>query len=209
MSVDPTLLHAWLAARSVARGVPAPVPDRGGWRVDTGTPAEAKRWVFAGITPGLVDLAHSLDVPRHPIKACVSCDELRTVTPPRWVVEAPTFFMATEGDWADQPLPAGYTLHVARRGPVTEATILAASGEPAARGFAAETADAFVYDRIATTPAHRRRGLGRAVLTALAAARRDTSVPQLLVATQEGRALYLALGWRTFWPYSTAAISLR
>ena len=32
---DPTLVRGWLAARSLARGLPAPVADHGGWRVDT------------------------------------------------------------------------------------------------------------------------------------------------------------------------------
>jgi hypothetical protein len=33
--VDPALLEAWLSARSIARGLPLPIPDQGGFRVDT------------------------------------------------------------------------------------------------------------------------------------------------------------------------------
>lgn len=41
--VDPDTLYAWLYGRSLARGVPQPVPDHGGFRVDTGTEGEISR----------------------------------------------------------------------------------------------------------------------------------------------------------------------
>ena len=75
-------------------------------------------------------------------------------------------------------------------------------------GFAADTAEAFVYDRILTALDHRRKGLGRALTTALRETRRDPNLPELLVATANGRALYRTMGWETLSTYSTASIPM-
>ena len=69
-----------------------------------------------------------------------------------------------------------------------------------------EAAGVFVYDRIETAPAHRRRGLGRAVMAALADARRSRAASQVLVATDDGRALYARLGWSVYSTFATAVI---
>ncbi|MEO9325503.1 GNAT family N-acetyltransferase [Nocardioides sp. C4-1] len=64
-----------------------------------------------------------------------------------------------------------------------------------------------VFDRIGTDAAHRRRGLGTLVMTALAehAARRG-GVEGLLVATTDGQALYERLGWRSVGRFTTSAV---
>lgn len=55
-----------------------------------------------------------------------------------------------------------------------------------------------IADVIVTDPGHRRRGLGRAVMTALTdAAVRQGATDGLLVASDEGLHLYRALGWNT------------
>ena len=74
----------------------------------------------------------------------------------------------------------------------------------AAGGYAAETPEAFVYDRIETDPDLRRRGLGRAVVAALGGCRRSPAARQLLIATVEGEELYSNVGWRRLSSYSTA-----
>jgi hypothetical protein len=53
---------------------------------------------------------------------------------------------------------------------------------------------------------HRRKGLGRAVMSLLGRAKARPSLPEVLIATEDGRKLYEALGWRTLSPYSTACI---
>lgn len=89
---------------------------------------------------------------------------------------------------------------------VLEARVFTDAGALAASGYAAETNDVFVYDRIITDPDHRRRGLGRALMLTLHDARHNLSATELLVATEDGRTLYSALGWTTISPYSTASI---
>ncbi|WEK00749.1 MAG: GNAT family N-acetyltransferase [Candidatus Sphingomonas phytovorans] len=206
LSVDPMMLHAWLAARSIARGLPAPVPEHGGFRVDTDAAEEIRRWVFPQVGAGLVELGRTIDEPLYLLKLCGPGEALLASLPHGWQLHPPTYFMTATAGWPERPLPAGYTAQVSRRDAVIEIRVISAGGDLAASGYAAETPQAFIYDRIITAPDHRRKGLGHVVMAALSRARQNPDAPQLLVATEEGRALYSTLGWQTLSPYSTASI---
>ncbi|WP_454885604.1 GNAT family N-acetyltransferase [Sphingomonas oryzagri] len=202
--VDTRLLHAWLEGRSIARGLHAPVPEHGGYRVETGSEAEIRRWVFPRMGDGLLALARSIRAPRQPIKLCGSAHRLQAALPEGWRVQASAHVMRCDPAPVGKPLPTGYTIETHRTGAVVQARILDPSGVVAASGYAAETAGAFVYDRIETMEAHRRKGLGGALMTALGDQMLEPGKLRLLVATDDGRALYERLGWRTIAPYSTA-----
>jgi len=175
--------------------------------VDVGLPTEATRYVFAGVTPGLKRLGENIDAPSVFLKLCGSDAELRDVLPARWEIQRGAHLMTFDGDLgAPRPPPPGYELEVTFDERGIAARVHAANGEIAASGFAAETPEAFVYDRIATEPAHQRRGLGLAVMTALGSQRRSAAARHVLVATPEGRALYAALGWTVRSPFATAVI---
>ncbi|MFL9840747.1 GNAT family N-acetyltransferase [Sphingomonas sp. ST-64] len=205
--VDPAILKAWLSARSIARGLPLPIPDHGGFRVDTKSDTEIARWVFAKSNSGLEHLARSISDSRYFLKLCGAPGDLKSALPSGWKLHAPGFFMRrTVPSTPIGHLPFGYTIEVKRNGMVAEARIFEAAGALAASGYAAETNDVFVYDRIITEPGHRRRGLGRALMQTLHDARQNPSATELLVATEEGRTLYVALGWETISPYSTASL---
>ena len=205
--IDPRLVHAWLAGRSLARGLPAPVADSGGWRVDTGGEAEWRRYVFPAVGPGLIALLDTIAQPRIFVKLCADADTLRALLPPGWSITDANRMMVTDTTPAPCPVPPGYALRSATDDGVTHATIVTPDGEEAASGHAAEHGGAFVYDRIVTHEAHRRRGLGRALMAALGAARREPSSQQVLTATDMGAALYTALGWRRYCAYTTAGQS--
>lgn len=205
--VDPELVLAWQAAHSLARNSPAPVHDRGGFRVDTHSEKEVKRWVFPKLGDGLYEVAREISSPRHYLKLCGTNEELQTALPAKWEVQPANYFMqasAVAGHVG--ALPEGYRLELRHAGLVTQAHIVAPNGDLAANGSAAETADAFVYDRIETASDHRRKGLGMAVMRALESARKSSTVPQLLVATEDGRGLYARLGWAVVSPFATAVI---
>jgi GNAT superfamily N-acetyltransferase len=205
--VDPKLVFAWQAAHSIARGSPPPVHDRGGYRVDTHSDTEVKRWVFPQLSDGLRAVAREITTPRHYLKLCGCNEELQSALPGRWQVQPANYFMTAAAAASDpRPLPDGYRLELHQSGSVTRACIIAPQGELAASGCAAETADVFIYDRIETAQDHRRKGLGVAVMAALGAARRSAANPQLLVATEDGRGLYASLGWAVFAPFATATI---
>jgi GNAT superfamily N-acetyltransferase len=204
--VDPLLLHGWLSARSVSRGLPSPVPEYGGFRVDTNSDAEIARWVFPRTGAGLEDLARSIHEPRYFLKLCGTADELRSALPIGWELHAPGYFMQATIEPPSRRLADGYRIETKRVGMVWEARIFSETGALAASGYAAETQGVFLYDRIVTEPEHRRKGLGHVLMLTLHDARRHSSAAELLVATEEGRALYSTLGWETISPYSTASI---
>jgi hypothetical protein len=205
--VDPQLVFAWQAAHSIARGSPPPVRDRGGFRVDTHSEKEVKRWVFPQLCDGLREIADDITAPRHYLKLCGSDEELRSALPARWELQPANYFMIAAATSPDtKPLPNGYRMEFHQAGPVTRACIIAPDGDLAASGSAAETADVFIYDRIETAQDHRRKGLGVAVMTALGTARKSTATPQLLVATGDGRSLYANLGWTVLAPFAAATI---
>lgn len=206
--VDDALLVGWLRARSVARGVPLPVADHGGWRVETGAPNELRRYVFAASGPGLRTLGEEIVTPRVYLKLCGTGHELLSVLPGRWSLDQTRFVMTGEGfapSAATAALPAGYSVQLTSTGAVIEARIMCGH-EVAASGQAVEWEGVFIYDQIATAPAHQRRGLGSALMQALAGTRRSADARQVLIATAAGQALYTTLGWQTLSAYSTAFI---
>jgi len=205
--VDPRLVLAWLTARSVARGLPLPVHDRGGFRVDTNSEKEVRRWVFPSVSEGLSAIGREISASRHFLKLCGDDDDLRDALPSKWEIQPKSYFMsAGVTPPHPPPLPDGYRIECDQTGPIAHVRINAPDTSLAASGYAAETADVFVYDRIETSPDHRRKGLGAAVMFALGGARRSQTAPELLVATEDGRKLYTTLGWTVLSPYATATI---
>lgn len=211
-----TLIPAWLAARSVARGLPLPVADRGGFRVDSGLDTEIRRWVFPHICDGLKELGREINAPFLPLKLCGDGAALMACLPDRWQLEPPTWFMHGAGVMTAPALPSGYRAETMRQGATVYVQINTTSGDVAASGYAAyygatnqgakNQAPVFVYDRIITAPAHQRKGLGTVVMARLKAEKAEADWTELLVATSEGRALYERLGWTLLSPYSTALI---
>ena len=208
MAIDPVLLETWVIGRSLARTLPQPVPDRGGLRVDTNSVVEVCRWIFPRISPELGELAQEVCRPGYLLKVGGSADDLREALPQRWQVEPTGYFMSATGSWGSPAMPADYRLEVEQVAAVTKVQIRALNGDLAGSGYAAETADALVYDRIVTAPGHRRKGLGRAAMTALRRTCRSPDLPGLLVATEDGRALYRTLGWQTLSTYTTASVPI-
>ncbi|WP_328721024.1 GNAT family N-acetyltransferase [Streptomyces sp. NBC_00247] len=113
------------------------------------------------------------------------------------LLHRPEWLMAT--DLSEHPKHAvaePYRCEVRSEGPVTVVTLHDPSGEVAARGTIAVVGEDAVADRIETSLGHRRRGLGRAVMSALV----EVAVAQgartgLLIASEEGQRLYSSLGW--------------
>ncbi|MGN6525303.1 MAG: GNAT family N-acetyltransferase [Burkholderiaceae bacterium] len=205
------LLALWIRGWASARGVPAPVPEGEGWRVEVGLAQQVRRHVFAGITPTLRALGETVREPWCFLKACATVEAMRAALPARWTVQPQTFLMRHDAaPPAARPLPPGYHLAVAPDPAlphVAMASVSAPDGTHAADGRLVIVGDHAIYDRIGTGEAHRRRGLGAAVMAALherahaLGARRG-----LLAATEAGHALYLTLGWRVQAPYASAVI---
>lgn len=200
------LVAGWVYGRSVARRIALPVADHGGWRVDTGSPAEVCRYIFADPTREVAALARTINQPRIWIKVCCEDSALAAFLPPEWTLGPTSWMMVGDGSFREVTLPAGYRANVVRDGVCVEVSIFASDGSLAASGHAAEAGGVFVYDRIVTDAGHRRRGLGRAMMHLLSAERQSRNAQPVLVATEAGRALYESLGWRVYRPYASAVI---
>jgi GNAT superfamily N-acetyltransferase len=175
--------------------------------VDTCSEKEVKRWVFPRLCDGLSNIAREVTAPRHYLKLCGTNEELRSALPACWELQPANYFMeAAAATKETSALPDGYRMELHQAGPVTRVDVLAPDGALAASGCAAETADVFIYDRIETASDHRRKGLGVAVMHALGSTRKSLTGPQLLVATEDGRSLYMRLGWTVIAPFAAATI---
>jgi ribosomal protein S18 acetylase RimI-like enzyme len=193
------MLDAWVHGWTISRNTPAPVQLQGGYRIDVGLPGHAVRYVLREYDAELVDGLRRPDTWLK-ISGEVALDG-------RWEVQPREYLMASRLSPAPATVPPAYELTHTRRGAIVEATVTAADGSVAASGKAALTGESAVFDQIETSPQHRRRGLGRSVMTALSsAAQYAGATTGVLVATEDGRALYTALGWTLSAPM-TAAVS--
>ncbi|MFK4086126.1 GNAT family N-acetyltransferase [Kribbella sp. NPDC020789] len=118
-------------------------------------------------------------------------DVLRPLTIVRtlWLMSTPL------ADHPQHPIPPEYELHQTTDAGVIHAE-LRHHGEPAATGRIAINGTDAVPDMIHTAPAHRRRGLARALMTTLTTqAHLQGATTALLVASPQGHLLYTSLHW--------------
>lgn len=202
-------IATWIKGWSLAREVAAPVVITGGFWVRVGWPEQQERYVFPGICPMLMELADTVTEPWVYLKVCAHADALRPLLPARWEIQAPGHMMVASGlipDYGNR-LAGGYHWKTELQLPVPKVTVLTDDGAIAASGRIALADDAAIYDRIITAPQHRRRGLATAVMKRLTAIACSCGITNgLLVATNEGRALYETLGWNLLAPYTSVVI---
>src|SRR5258706_6382493 len=92
--------------------------------------------------------------------------------------------------------PAAYHLMVEPTESAVHIELRDVAGELAARGGVGLVEADAVVDRILTWPAHRRRGLASAVMSALASAAVQRGANRgILIASEDGQRLYRQLGW--------------
>ena len=203
-----TWIHGWAAARSLA----PPVPHGEGFHISVGAPRQASRYVFPHPSSTLRDCGAEIQAPWVFLKTRALPEELRALLPERWRIE-PLHWMMTCDDRpfpGHRALPPGYLLQVdddTARTACGHVSVLAPDGELAACGHLVLGERMAIYDRIVTEPAHQRRGLGRAVMQSLKTlAQAHGRHGGVLVATDEGRALYETLGWQLESPWAGAVI---
>jgi GNAT superfamily N-acetyltransferase len=106
-------------------------------------------------------------------------------------------FMTTKLTPSPTPLPNGF----AARWDVDDKRAIYSLDDGAriaAEGMVGVLGSDAVFDRVETSPAHRRRGLGQHVMGALTAWAVDHGASDgLLAATVDGAGLYTSLGWNT------------
>lgn len=205
MGVDLDLLERWLTAWSLSRGLPLPVHEGGGLSVEVGKPDHLRRHVFAEAGPALQACAARVSEPGVHLKVPVGPEEMRQALPPGWELEELRYLMHCGAAMAaESAAPAGYSVRAEREHGAHVVRLIDAGGTTAASGRVVLHGKTAVFDQIETHELHRRKGLGSAVMLELDRLAVQARVSErLLVATEAGRALYLALGWQVLAPYST------
>lgn len=205
-------MRAWVDGWVVSRGAAPPVVEPWGFTIDMGMAHHVTRHVFSA-TNGEVDeetvrkVADSVTGAGTWLKVFA---DAATVGPwlgeGWWIDPDPGFLMTVRlrPRETPAPLPDGYRLRTWSRGGVTRVMVAAPDGSLAARGQIAPTGATAVADRIETSPAHRRRGLGTLVMRTLAqAAIAQGAETGVLAGTPDGRALYASLGWTVTAPLTS------
>lgn len=207
-TIDLDLLERWLTGWSLARGVPLPVRQGAGLVVEVGWPEQLRRHVFVDAGASLQACAAEIDAPFIHLKAAVDTEQLRRVLADCWRIEPPGYLMGRPAALGRSVgLAPGYRASAGTENGAQIVRITDADDDIAAIGRVVVHDGTAVFDRIETAEAHRRKGLGSALMVALdALAEQSGATERLLVATDAGRGLYLSLGWVVLSPYSTALL---
>ncbi|WP_018683549.1 GNAT family N-acetyltransferase [Actinokineospora enzanensis] len=200
----PELIERWQRGWAASRGFDPATPVPGGLLVDIRLPHRQTELI--SLTPddldsvrALAEQAAAADVPVWLTVMTHLPVEVDRIMRAAGLSTLPDeSLMGTDLSTHPHPgLPDGYTLDVTVERDVVTAVVLHSSGASAARGYLAVVGTDGIADMISTEPAHQRRGLGRAVMGALAEAGRGLGATTgLLLASPQGRELYASLGWR-------------
>lgn len=207
---DPDLIARWADAWAISRGAAMPVARDGGLYIHVDQPDQIGRYLFAQLDADAIrPLAASIDRPLLYLKVCASADLVRPLLPPGWEIATPGYMMtAPLSVMLDRPaaVPAKFEMRITCEDSIIFAHIVHATGEEAARGRIVAVDGLIVFDRIRTADPYQRRGLGSAIMRALAEeARRSGIEDAMLCATPAGRELYTSLGWSLHSDYTTAS----
>jgi GNAT superfamily N-acetyltransferase len=209
---DPDLIARWADAWAISRGAAMPVARDGGLYIHVDQPEQIGRYLFARLDADAIrPLAASIDRPLLYLKVCAPAAHVRPLLPAGWEIAAPGYMMtAPLSAMLDRPpsISAEFKICITRDETITFAHILDMAGEEAARGRIVAVDDLIVFDRIRTADQYQRRGLGSAIMRALAAEARQSGIKgAMLCATPAGRELYTSLGWSLHSDYTTASLS--
>ncbi|MER7399543.1 GNAT family N-acetyltransferase [Streptomyces sp. NPDC000151] len=235
----PEVVRAWVDGWVRSRGTDGAVAVPGGFRIAVGRTDQVARYVLPAADPGVLRrLSAALITPGLWLKVCAPRSVVEPALPASWDFQAPEYLMTAPlgravriGKRGEVPdglrdglvpgaapapppdpavLPGGYVVETVAQGDLVDARAFSATGEVAAGGRVALAGTVAVFDRVRTDPAHRRQGLGRVVMTALAARAAQRGATQgLLVARDDGLSLYRAMGWELHSPVTTAVLRRR
>jgi GNAT superfamily N-acetyltransferase len=195
----------WVWGWALSRGTPDPVTEPDGYRIDVGLPAHQVRYIL--LDPSSVGpRAAELTEPGTWLKVCGTPEQVRPAVSSRWTIGAPEYLMSAElGTHPPIAPPDPYTVEPHSTGDVHDVVVRTADGGCAAKGRVAVRGRAAVIDMVETDPAHRRRGLGRVVMSELSRVASARGAERaVLVATEAGLALYQQLGWTVEAPITAA-----
>lgn len=200
---------AWAKGWTLTRSKSSPVSQLYGCKIDLGLPEHLERHVVVEYDAEILrELTSSLRTPGTWLKVCAQPEQVIPLLRENWQVQPPEYLMAVELNETVAAMHDGYQLSLSTSGSVTDAEIRDLDGQLAAKGRVAHSDGVATFDQIVTEPAHQRKGLGRVIMATLA----NLSIAQearvgVLVATEQGRALYQAIGWTLVSPVTAAVVA--
>jgi len=199
--------RAWAYGWAISRNAHTPIECSGYFQIFVGKPEQMTRYVLPHFDCELIQsLVSTEGGPGTWLKVCAPIDSVRPLLSNDWDIHEPEFLMSAKLADSDASIIPGYRVHTDSSGPLAFAKIFAETGELAASGQVAIDGSFASFDRIVTAETHRRKGLGRHVMTALIGASLGHGARQgVLVATEAGAALYKALGWLMISPVTAAS----
>ncbi|NKI68689.1 GNAT family N-acetyltransferase [Collimonas pratensis] len=200
--------QAWARGWTLTRCKRPPLNQSYGCKIDLGAPDHLERHVVSNFDRQAVrELSSSLTVPGTWLKVCAGPEMVKPFLGDIWTVQAPEYLMAAALRKNVIIARDDYQLSIRTSDAVTDAELRSNDGQLAARGRVAQSNGFAVFDQIVTEPEHQRKGLGRIVMGALSnVSIASESKIGVLVATEDGCALYKALGWTIVSPVTAAVI---
>ncbi|REC50101.1 GNAT family N-acetyltransferase [Chryseobacterium pennipullorum] len=195
------IVEKWLKGWCLSREVSFPVQYKSGFRVFVGDEKQKERYVFPELNEDFFQLAQTIDEPWVYLKVSTSSDQLLENIPEKWQLQPQGYLMTCFQPmvFPEISLANGYHLEFSEYNRTFVVRIVAENGEQASIGRVSLTDDVAVYDRIITEIPHQRKGLASFLLKELEHIALSKGFSNnLLVATEEGKFLYEALGWEVY-----------
>ncbi|MCS3528734.1 GNAT family N-acetyltransferase [Chryseobacterium sp. JUb7] len=204
------ILEKWLTGWSLSRALPLPTSHKTGFKVNVGDEKQKMRYVFSEPDAFFLHLAESIDEPWVFLKVCTCFDDFKDKIPDRWILQPQGYMMSCLGLMKIPDtvcLPRGYTLEFESYPSAFVAKIMTKTGEQAAIGRVVIVDDIAIYDRILTEKEYQRKGLATFLIKQLEKIALSKKVfKNFLIATEEGKMLYEALGWEVYSFYTSIVI---
>ncbi len=201
--------QAWAHGWTLSRDKLPPVRQAYGAKIDLGAPGHLERHVVDHFDAQIFhELSDSLTLPGTWLKVCASPETVTPFLSDAWDIQPPEYLMAAALSEAASTPHQDYQLSALTSGAVTDVELRDKNGQLAAKGRVAQSNGFAIFDQIVTEPAHRRKGLGRIIMAALSkTCIANGSKTGILVATEDGRALYEAIGWTLVSPVTAAVMA--